>query len=470
MLRGRDEWIAVGAALSLLAGCGDEGRALIVDLPERIGLVGALFESTDGAQVSSSGLVERDPSGAFRVFADPEASEATRVVVVGYERAQLLSYALPGEDALTRSPLLRAAPEDRHLPSPTLTACGAFEDAETTMNPCALSGSLTTTWLEACPDACDMNPLSTLTGVPLPGEHAGLWLGLPFDETRRAALMVGASGRFYRVTATVAVELTELSTNTGIVDGFMRDDGEIWLLTSDARLLAGRPSTGFHTVASAPTFSHGVLTNLVGSTHGPPEAYASDNAGLFARWDGQSWSTLHRAIAPECCFSALEWLGPEQAVALFARASEVVFYRAGEIEVDRRIPDPRAATMIPDFGLVVGAAGDSATGTETTLHVWRDGEWIPLETRRIGTNDIPVGIWPLGHGFLFGGLRGLTSYYSLGLGDCGARPLVRHNVKAVVRVQDALLVAPQQATQGVLEVSSFALARTLPSPLGCGSL
>lgn len=456
-------------AAMLAVGCDSDRMVLIPEAPEAVDWVALLFEDAAGALIASSGLERRDPSGRFRLLAPSEASDAVKVMVAGYRDIDLEPYAPPGVDEASAARVRRAKPEERALPRPEQVACGAFDGSLTTTSSCETDARLTTAWLEACPDPCDFFDPASLRLVAAHTGGATVSVALALDDAATSALVVVQPARLFRVTATAALELTALSTSAAdsIGGGFRRDDGEIWLVASDGRLFAGRPETGFREAAPRPDGVTSSITRAAGSPRGPPEAFVADNFGALLRWDGRGWTEITRPSPEHTGQVDLEWLGEDRVVAVRPKRSEVLFYAAGEVRIDSRLLDPRAALQVPSLGLVVMTAAEG--GLPFSLSLLRDGQWEPLPIPR-ATIDVGLGLWPLGSGFLFGGLRGVADTYQPGLGNCGPEVLASFDVKSVVTLEAAVMLVPffsRDAERRTL-ISVFDRAYDLPSAVGCG--
>lgn len=168
------------------------------------------------------------------------------------------------------------------------------------------------------------------------------------------------------------------------------------------------------------------------------ELFIASNTHELERFDGSRLERIELGLGLDPTSTSdvdVEWLGPEEAVAVFADADAIVRFDHGSISIDRSLRAPAAIASIPGFGLVV--ATETLVDQHSSVYHLQDGDWDPLE--KIPSEGVIYRtLWPLGGGFLFGGFRGALFYYSVGLGTCTFPAPTAGTIMDVTRIGDRL--------------------------------
>lgn len=198
--------------------------------------------------------------------------------------------------------------------------------------------------------------------------------GLPLSD---GTVFVGTlTGEFFRVSEDVAppetppTQLTELSTTTPHHAGFIRDDGEIFLLGADGRFARGDLMHGFVEQQEQALGGASQHVRLSGSKSGPVELFAVSDAKAFQRFDGLRWTTLSTSAAEprDDNIRSVErpgvvWLGPNEAMATLMVTHEptvILHYKNGEVRRElspftNEIEHPSEVLDVPGWGVIVGS-------------------------------------------------------------------------------------------------------------------
>lgn len=261
------------------------------------------------------------------------------------------------------------------------------------------------------------------------GEPEDIGFAVVLDENR--AMLGTWAGNFYIFDGQNISKLTELSTTTPSLAGFMRNDGMIELIGAGGETAVGHPDRGFERGPKLPMPSKNKWIHISGPTGDPEnkELYAMSNDETFHRFDGNVWTAVATASSAMRGDSAAVWIAPELAAASGLSDDDLVIYDHGEI---RRLKVPlnptfeaelRPAFRHPELGVIVG----TSTGE---LYLTRDLErWEQLV--RYPVLERIRAFAPYGGNFLVGTDNGAMTEYVLDYGHCD---LPAFTARSVVRI------------------------------------
>lgn len=434
-----EDWVAAlatPAILSAAMGCSPRDLVLIrAEIPSDVGLVAILFQDGSGDVLGGTGLIERRAVEPLLTQLTPPEHTA-RLLIIGFNAADIARLGVePG--ALSRAPVRHAATGERLLPIAEWAALAPIEggDATSAVDPTSLE--LTSDGLGVCPDPCNFLPVDVRSGREVTSPNDEVVIAVPWDLERRAALLITQQGRALRWTSTSAVSLDGLTFPERIEDGLLAHDGSIWLLGVSGALYRGRPEIGFTTrVTLTGASSSGRIAESADGT-----IYAVTRTTFEQVRDAQSPVVLHTATPPQR--GAVVALPDGGALAVFHTASEVVRFREGQaLSVTSEITAPLAVEHLAGFGTILGTDSEPDSGIFASLYLLEpEGSWSKLGSVTNLFSAAIEGVFPLGGGFLFGGVTGVLGYYHRGVGVCAPRVLFAHGVRDIVELGDHRAVA-----------------------------
>lgn len=443
--------LTIGSATTA---CQGNDLTILAELDPSIRWVGAVFLSQDGSWEGATALHPREEGGPARLLAqDPPFDQASELVILGFRAEDLGALAPSDEAELSDEPLALPQPGDRRI-RPVLALRGPLERSGTLRDLESITPpEVTASWLAPCPrNACAISPLGPSRNVRLGDDRSNVRAAVPLTVEPPTVLVITRDGGFFRATSSAAVELTELSTAADFSRVAARDDGEIWLTTapSEERLVRYVAGMGLTTVTRLPDEIS--LMRRAGqiavSPSGPFELFYAGTLGIFARFDGRAWTTLHQTTVPageERMEVDVVWLGPGRAAAMFHEARQIIFVDGDQITVDDHWTlYPRAMGWVPGLGLVVVAIKPTEA-MEPELYVREGASWRRLGLEAAGLGFNASDLWPLGAGLVYGGISGRLSYYRPGVGGCAGSPLTSLDIHDIQTVGGLAFVSAQQA-------------------------
>ncbi|MCC7385192.1 MAG: hypothetical protein IT384_25315 [Deltaproteobacteria bacterium] len=419
-------------------GCAPEDLLFVrAEVPAEVDFVAILFQGPSGEVLGGTGLIERPAGEPLRAaISPPEPTVALLVTGFGAEDVSRLGVALA---ALSRAPVRFAVPGERLLPNPKWAVLAPREGGDATSAAAADPLELTSDGLGACPDPCSFLPVDVRSGREVITPSDKVVVAVPWDQERRAALLITALNRALRWTATSAVSLDALVLPETIEDALLAVDGSIWLLGVSGTLYRGRPEIGFApraTLRGAPSSGGRIAEGADGTL------YAVTPTTFEHVVDPASPVVLHTSEPQRSAVAAL----PDGALAVFHAASEIVRVREGaEPSISREITAPLAVEQVAGLGTILGTDSEPDSGLFAGLYLLeQDGSWSKLGSVTNLFSAAIEGVFPLGGGFLFGGVTGVLGYYHAGVGACAPKVLFAHGVRDIVELGDHRAVAVGQ--------------------------
>lgn len=172
--------VRVWLALLTTAGCSAPSLRVAVDPPASIDRVGAVVLDARGVPLGGTGLLPREEGLQIQLAALTASSdEITSVLLVGYSDDALAianGGTTPSDEALVRSPLHLARPDEPLLPEPSWQGEGPVTGGAVTVGPSSRDPELSVAWMPPCPT---LLPKSAVVKV---SACSGFYCGANFSQ------------------------------------------------------------------------------------------------------------------------------------------------------------------------------------------------------------------------------------------------------------------------------------------------